>query len=155
VTDSPSTHDPLLAEARSLLLRKDYTAARAGLTDLIRRDPQCTEAIQMLLSLDTAEHRRKFAGEDPGEQGLLTTGKLSRKSGREIMALLAGGLFLFGGLSSLFHFTRVGIDGAYPTRSKTGRTSMVSGREALAQGLAFSLIGGVSLIYGISRLRLR
>ena len=153
--DSLGAHAPVLAEARSLLLQKDYDAARAVLKDLVRRDPECTEAVHLLLSVDEAQQRQRIAERDEGEDSLLRTGGLSFKSGREIRALLGGAIFLALGLWYLFQFAKVGIDGQFPMTRTSGRTRMVSGKTALLYGLGFTIPGALSFVYGLSRLRLK
>lgn len=152
--ESLSAHAPILDQARSLLLRRDYDAARSVLKDLVRRDPDCTEAIRLLLSVDEAQQRQRMHS-DEAEDGLLSTGGISRKSAGEIKALLMGAVLLAVGVWYLFQTARVGMGGQFPVTNKTGGVHMVSGKTALLYGLGFGVPGAFSFLYGLRRLRLK
>lgn len=149
-------HAAALAQARSLLGRGEYDAARSLLKGIVRADPGCAEAVRLLLEADEDEHRRKMAAdEDDSGDSLLVTGRISRQSASDMKSLVFGAAFLVWGLWYLFQFARVGINGERPVTLRSGRVVMESGKETLLRGLGFGGLGGWAFVYGLGRLRLK
>ncbi len=146
----PAPYDPVLAEARALLARRDFNAARVLLKAVVSRNPNNNEALLLLLRVEEEQSRANIDVDTS-----LWSPPISRRSYRAISSVIFGLLFFAAGIIRLNDVRNVGLNGSLPERGKSGLVRMVSGKEALATGLIAVTVGAGLFTYGIRNFRLK
>lgn len=148
-----SEDDPLLAEARAMVRRRDWAGARVALTSLVRHDPQNDAAIRLLLEVERRAQDDRFARAAADHEGLSVLPERWRVTRHEIGAVLAGLLFTGFALYYLVRGLSVGLDGTFLVTGRSGGTYPMTGRAALGTAALTALFGVPALWLGLRRFR--